>query len=85
MPFSAYLIGRLVNPTGYPTQFNLDADRAYAYLTWDWNRGDGVDRDRHGPSQYQLPVEAPWLDRGRWKRRARSPCSCTTSTRRRHR
>jgi Zinc dependent phospholipase C len=40
VPFSAYLIGRLVNDTGYQTQFNLDADRAYAYLTWDWIRGD---------------------------------------------
>ena len=30
VPFSAYLIGRLVNDTGYETQFNLDADRAYA-------------------------------------------------------
>jgi hypothetical protein len=35
VPFSAYLIGRLVNATEYATQFNLDADRAYAYLTWD--------------------------------------------------
>ena len=51
-PFSAYLIGRLVNPTGYATQFNLDADRAYAYLTWDWIRGDERRQDRrHG-----LPV-----------------------------
>ena len=66
VPFSAYLIGRLVNPTGYSTQFNLDADRAYAYLTWDWIRGD---ERRHGPTmgfQYQLPVAAPWLDRDRW-------------------
>ena len=39
VPFSAYLIGRLANPTGYDTQFNLDSDRAYAYLTWDWIRG----------------------------------------------
>ena len=38
VPFSAYLIGQLANPTGYATQFNLDADRAYAYLTWDWIR-----------------------------------------------
>ena len=42
VPFSAYLIGRLANPTGYDTQFNLDSDRAYAYLTWDWIRGDSV-------------------------------------------
>jgi hypothetical protein len=39
VPFSAYLIGRLTNRTGYSAQFNLDSDRAYAYLTWDWIRG----------------------------------------------
>jgi hypothetical protein len=42
VPFSGYLIGRLVNPTDYQTQFNLDADRAYAYLTWDWIRGEDI-------------------------------------------
>ena len=38
IPFSAHLIGQLVNNTGYSTQFNLDSDRAFAYLTWDWVR-----------------------------------------------
>ena len=69
VPFSAYLIGRLVNPTGYATQFNLDADRAYAYLTWDWIRGNDVDKTDLG-FQYQLPVAAPWRDTARWKRGA---------------
>jgi hypothetical protein len=62
VPFSAYLIGRLVNDTNYQTQFNLDADRAYGYLTWDWIR-----RDDHPPQgktsmnfAYQLPVVPPW-------------------------
>lgn len=41
IPFSAYLIGQLSNDTGYSTEFNLDSDRAFAYLTWDWVRGDG--------------------------------------------
>ena len=40
IPFSAHLIGQLVNATGYSTQFNLDSDRAFAYLTWDWVRND---------------------------------------------
>jgi len=40
IPFSAHLIGQLVNDTGYSTQFNLDSDRAFAYLTWDWIRND---------------------------------------------
>lgn len=38
VPFAAYLIGRLTNDAGYDTQFNLDSDRAYGYLTWDWIR-----------------------------------------------
>lgn len=38
IPFSVYLIGQLANDTGYQTQFNLDSDRAYGYLTWDWIR-----------------------------------------------
>jgi len=62
VPFSAYLIGRLVNDTGYQTQFNLDADRAYGYLTWDWIRRD--DNPPQGRTDmnfpYQLPVIAPW-------------------------
>lgn len=65
VPFSAYLIGRLVNPTGYATQFNLDADRGYAYLTWDWIRRD--DPKPGGTTAmgfpYQLPVVPPWNTR----------------------
>jgi hypothetical protein len=40
IPFSAHLIGQLANNTGFSTQFNLDSDRAFAYLTWDWVRND---------------------------------------------
>jgi hypothetical protein len=40
IPFSTHLIAQLVNDTGYSTQFNLDSDRAFAYLTWDWIRKD---------------------------------------------
>jgi hypothetical protein len=69
VPFSAYLIGQLVNPTGYATQFNLDADRAYGYLTWDWIRGNQIDKTDLG-FPYPLPVAAPWLDRERWKQGA---------------
>ena len=65
VPFSAYLIGRLVNPTGYSTQFNLDADRGYAYLTWDWIRGQERGTTDLG-FHYDKPVVAPWLDRAEW-------------------
>jgi hypothetical protein len=63
VPFSAYLIGRLVNPTDYQTQFNLDADRAYAYLTWDWIRGKDIGTAGMG-IKYQRPVVPPELDDG---------------------
>ena len=58
VPFSAYLIGRLTNPTGYTTQFNLDSDRAYAYLTWDWVRGATEETSETGKS-YLKPNAAP--------------------------
>ena len=58
IPFSAYLIGQLVNPTGYSTQFNLDSDRSFAYLTWDWIRGS--DKKTGIPGlEYAVPVEPP--------------------------
>ncbi len=58
VPFSAYLIGRLANPTGYTAQFNLDSDRAYAYLTWDWVRGPKSATSETG-KPYDKPVAAP--------------------------
>ena len=53
VPFSAYLIGRLVNDTNYETQFNLDADRAYGYLTWDWIRRN--DKPPQGKTAMNFP------------------------------
>jgi hypothetical protein len=58
VPFSAYLIGQLTNHTGYATQFNLDSDRAYAYLTWDWIRGAVSDQSETN-SVFQKPVVPP--------------------------
>lgn len=67
VPFSAYLVGRLVNPTDYATQFNLDADRAFGYLTWDWIRDpDHTDGTTDLGQHYHLPLAAPWLDSDRW-------------------
>jgi hypothetical protein len=58
IPFSTHLIGQLANDTGYTTQFNLDSDRAFAYLEWDWIRGDATDKGILG-LQYRMPKEAP--------------------------
>jgi hypothetical protein len=37
--FSTYLIGQIANNPGFIASFNLDADRGYGYLCWDWIRG----------------------------------------------
>ena len=64
IPFSAYLIGQLANDTGYSTQFNLDSDRAFAYLTWDWIRNDPGPNGKGTATgilglTYATPVEPP--------------------------
>ena len=61
IPFSCHLIGQLANDTGYSTQWNLDSDRAFAYLTWDWIRNDKVTDHAGGALNlsYHPPVEAP--------------------------
>jgi len=63
IPFSAYLIGQLANDTGYSTQFNLDSDRAFAYLTWDWIRNDPKTKGGTATGilglTYATPVEPP--------------------------
>jgi len=58
IPFSCHLIAQLVNDTGYSTQFNLDSDRGFAYLTWDWIRSDNT---KHGVLglDYKEPVVPP--------------------------
>jgi hypothetical protein len=63
IPFSAHLISQLANDTGYSTQFNLDSDRAFAYLTWDWVRQDKSVKGSTGTGvlglTYQMPKEPP--------------------------
>jgi hypothetical protein len=66
IPFSAHLIGQIANPTGYATQFNLDSDRAFAYLTWDWKRRDINSPGGKGQGilniTYATPVQPPEAD-----------------------
>jgi hypothetical protein len=61
IPFSCHLIGQLANDTGYSTQWNLDSDRAYAYLTWDWVRNDKITDTAGGALNlpYHPPIEPP--------------------------
>jgi hypothetical protein len=67
IPFSAYLIGRVLNDRNYATQFNLDSDRAYGYLTWDWARArDASEREDLGfsyrPPQVWPQMAVGWID-----------------------
>ena len=60
--FSTYLMGQIANNPKLKSSYNLDADRGYAYLCWDWDRqnlpaGKQL-KDDHG-NRYQPPVIAP--------------------------
>jgi len=61
IPFSCHLIGQLANDTGYSTQWNLDSDRAFAYLTWDWVRNTKATEVGGGPLNlpFHPPIEPP--------------------------
>jgi hypothetical protein len=56
--FSIYLLGQIANNKGYATSFNLDADRAYGYLCWDWTRGEATAKNPRG-QDYPAPVVWP--------------------------
>jgi hypothetical protein len=59
IPFSCHLIGQLANDTGYSTQWNLDSDRAFAYLTWDWIRNTKATQQGVLGLPYHPPIEPP--------------------------
>jgi hypothetical protein len=78
IPFSAYLIGQIAcNPNfvslkdGNQANFNLDADRGYGYLCWDWTRSststnkneDGRDNVYPDPSTWP---EGSFPDHDKW-------------------
>ena len=56
--FCGYLMGRILSPEGYGVDFNLDADRGYGYLCWDWIRGGAVAVDDRARS-YRRPKAPP--------------------------
>jgi len=67
IPFSAYLIGRIgsdaerhVSRVAQPTgDFNLDADRGYAYLCWDWERNAKVQASGYRGRSFEAPCAWP--------------------------
>jgi hypothetical protein len=56
--FSAYLIGQIANNPKFVSNFNLDADRGYGYLCWDWVRTALTPGGAH-PTDGQLHVYPP--------------------------
>lgn len=59
VPFSSYLIGRILSGAGYPVDFNLDADRGYGYLCWDWTRDPNYTATNGRHQTYVQPVVPP--------------------------
>ena len=66
MVFSAYLIGQIADNPRFAANFNLDADRGYGYLCWDWDR-DPEAQDQKDPRghDYKPPVVRPEGTAGR--------------------
>jgi hypothetical protein len=64
--FSAYLIGQIAHNPHFTSSFNLDADRGYGYLCWDYERtpkdqvppGDMPRDDRQ--HEFLPPVPKSW-------------------------
>ncbi|MBC7592356.1 MAG: zinc dependent phospholipase C family protein [Kineosporiaceae bacterium] len=58
--FSTYLIGQIANNPRLTSSFNLDADRGYGYLCWDWDRSDAAPTEVDGRQHaYRSPRQLP--------------------------
>jgi len=57
--FSAYLLGQIANNRNYGANFNLDADRAYGYLCWDWTRTTRVTENNPRGQSFDVPLVWP--------------------------
>jgi hypothetical protein len=53
--FSAYLIGQIANNPRFAANFNLDSDRGYGYLCWDWTRNRDDRTSLHDPRGHPYP------------------------------
>jgi hypothetical protein len=62
--FSAYLIGRITGDAKYPADFNLDSDRGYGYLCWDWNRKGEPLHSSYRGAQFPEPCVWPEASHG---------------------
>jgi hypothetical protein len=53
--FSAYLIGQVLNNRRFAASYDLDADRGYGYLCWDWQRKDAGTASNLRGQRYPAP------------------------------
>ncbi len=65
--FSTYLIGQIVGNPAFSANFNLDADRGFGYLCWDWVRSKEDPRRNKRKQQYDAPVTAPEGATNEWR------------------
>jgi Zinc dependent phospholipase C len=65
--FSAYLIGQIAGDREFRSNFNLDADRGFAYLCWDWIRDPKATAFNKRGQPYAKPVTPPEGTVGEWE------------------
>lgn len=58
--FSAYLIGQIANNPQFLSNFNLDADRGYGYLCWDWDRSTDQQPQPTDGQNHSYPPPKVW-------------------------
>jgi hypothetical protein len=65
--FSAYLIGQIAGNREFRSNFNLDADRGFGYLCWDWIRDPKQTAYNKRGQPYSKPVTPPEGTVGEWE------------------
>jgi hypothetical protein len=58
--FSSYLIGQIANNPQFLSSFNLDADRGFGYLCWDWIRASLPPNPPTDGQQHPFPPPLVW-------------------------
>jgi hypothetical protein len=64
--FSSYLIGQIAGNPRFRSNFNLDSDRGFAYLGWDWIRDPKHPSVNKRAQAYDEPVTPPEGTVGAW-------------------
>ena len=65
--FSAYLVGQIAGNPAFRSNYNLDADRGFGYLCWDWIRDPNVTGKNKRNQPYFKPVTPPEGAVGEWE------------------